>query len=137
MESCHIRGCIHSCVVDSYNCISSPFLYYVQSIRTGPNIVCNDQLNRARVSFFFTVDVGHFNFSLKMQVSFKHGASCFVESGCKTPKFLSSLSNKVDAIKDHVTVSARLNNCFLKECIHILRRLKTRFLEDVSIERHL
>ena len=43
----------------------------LQSIRSGPNIVCNDLLNRARVGgFFFTFDVGHFNFSKKMQASF-------------------------------------------------------------------
>ena len=60
---------------------------------------------------FFTFDVGHFNFSMKMQASFKHG-SCFGEFGRKTPQQLFSLPNTVDAIK-------------------------TRSLEDVSIERHL
>ena len=86
-------------------------IFILHSIRPGPNIACNDQLNLARVSVFFTVDVGHFNFSMKMQASFKHG-SCFGEFGCKTPQQLSSLSNTVDAIK-------------------------TRFLEDVSIEWNL
>ena len=48
---------------------------------------------------------------MKMQASLIHG-SCFGEFGCKTPQQLFSLSNTVDVIKN-------------------------RFLEDVSIERHL
>ena len=103
MDLCGIlpykRMCPHLCGRIIY-CISSPF-FILQSIRSGPNIVCNDQLNRARVIIFFRIDVGHFNFSMKMQASFKHG-SCFGEFGCKTPQQLFSLSNTVDATKDHV-----------------------------------
>ena len=51
MEFCHIRGCIHTCVVESYTTVSR--LYFYTTINTpGPNIVCKDQLNRARVSVF-------------------------------------------------------------------------------------
>ena len=75
----------------------------LQSIRPGPSIVCNDQLYRARVIVFFTVDVGHFNLSMKMQASLKHG-SCFGELGCKTPQQLFNLSNSVLARKiEHVS----------------------------------
>ena len=51
MEFCHIRGCIHTCVVESYTTVSR--LHFYTTINTpGPNIVCKDQLNRARVSVF-------------------------------------------------------------------------------------
>ena len=49
----------------------------------------------------FSIWCRPFNFSKKMQTSFKHG-SYFGEFGCKTPQQLFSLSNTVDAIKYHV-----------------------------------
>ena len=100
MDSCHIRGCIHTNVAEYYTTLSH--LHFYTTIYTlGPNIVCNDQLNRARVEVFFTFGIGHVNFSKKMQASFKHG-SCLGEFGCKTPQKLVCLSNTVDAIKYHV-----------------------------------
>ena len=81
-----------------------------------------------------------------MQVSLKHG-SCFGEFGCKTTRQKVSMSNTVDAIKYHVNcigeaermiVSLRNVETFLyRDVSTFCRRLKTRFLKDVSIERHL
>ena len=51
MESCHIRGCIHTCVLNNI-LLYLISIFILQSIRPGPNIVFNDQLNRARVSVF-------------------------------------------------------------------------------------
>ena len=51
MESCYIRGCVHTCVVELYTTVSH-LHFYTKSIRLGPNIACYDQFNRARVSVF-------------------------------------------------------------------------------------
>ena len=80
---------------------------------------------------------------MKMQVSFKHG-SCFGEFGCKTPQQLFSLSYTVGAIscqlyrRGRIIASLRNVDTFLyRDVSTFCRRLKTRFLENVSIERHL
>ena len=80
-----------------------------------------------------TVHVGHFNFSMKMQASFKHG-SCFGEFGCKTPQQLYSLSNTVDMRHRLCRIIASLRNVdtfFYRDVSTFCCRLKTRFLEDV------
>ena len=41
VESCRIRGCVHTCVVELYTTVSH-LHFILQSIRLGPNIVCNE-----------------------------------------------------------------------------------------------